>query len=107
MKKLPERVGSDGAKRDKRTDATAVTHATKMALIINVCPADLAGHLRVSSHMYHMYRKFEGTRSAMRECVDRDSNKGKHAHDDPMDIGAGHGNQQYEDDEGGDLNTLD
>ena len=76
--------------------ATAVTETTNSALIINMCPPDLARHLR--------------TRRCGRQHSRQSPEQGQHpqnAHHDPMDISACHGNQEFEDDEEGDLNRFD
>ena len=75
--------------------------------LLNMSFADLARHLRINSHMY---KSHDTMRKAIRQYVDSDPNKQKHrqhAHDDPREIGACHGNQEYEKDEEGDLSRLD
>ena len=84
---VKKRTASNDRELGRRTNATTVTNTTKMALIINMCPADLAQHLRINSHVYKGY---EAMKTAIREYVDSDPN-----------------NEKHEDDEEGDLNRLD
>ena len=57
-----------------------------------------------------MCKSYEAMMTAAREYVDSDPDKTKHMQnvcDDPKDVGACHGNPEYEDDEEGDLNRLE
>ena len=82
-------------KQDRKTNATTITDTTEIALIINMYPADLARHLRTNSNMYKIIRSDEvGSTRVRRPCDPKKEKLPQSAHDDPLDIGACHGNPQ-------------